>query len=156
MLTYRNLQEDDCDFILQHWVGKSSIFRDNDKDKLIQTIHDMNTKSYNGNYYEIFGVLNHNVLVGTVSLYQRDIDIPENAVYLGIEIAMENRRKGFATNAAYMSFVIAKEKGYDKIFSQVRTDNIASVKLHAKCGFDIVNKTINTRGNEVYNYLKIL
>ena len=156
MLSYRNLSEDDCDFILQKWVGHSSIFRENRKDELRAKITDMNTKQYDGRYYEIFGLLNDNVLVGTFSLNQREKDIPENVVYFGIEIDGENRGKGYATKAVSMACDIAKAKGYSKIFSQTRTDNTASVKLHEKCGFEIIEKTINSKGNEVYNYLKTL
>ena len=153
MLSYRNLSEDDCDFILQKWVGHSSIFRENCKDELRAKIQDINTKQYDGRYYEMFGLLHDNVLVGTFSFYQRETDIPENAVYFGIEVDRENRGKGFATQAVHMAFGIAKEKGFGKIFSQVSTNNTASVKLHEKCGFEIIEKTINSKGNEVYNFV---
>ena len=156
MLSYRNLSENDCDFILERWVGHSSVFRESCKDELLAKIKDMNKKQYNGNYNEWFGLLNDNVLVGSFSFYQREMDIPENAVWFGIEIDRENRGKGFGTQAVFMAFDIAKEKGFDKILSQTGTDNIASIKLHEKCGFEIIEKTVNSKGNEVYNFLKTL
>ena len=157
MLSYRNLVEDDCEFILQNWVEHSVIFRKGlGKDELLSMIKSINTKQYDGNYYEMFGLLNDNILIGTFSLYQRECDIPENAVYFGVEIDKNKRMKGFATNAAFMVFKIAKERGYEKIFSQARTDNLASVRMHEKCGFHITQKTINKKGNEVYNFSKIL
>jgi len=157
MLSYRNLVEDDCEFILQNWVGNSVIFRKSlGKDELLSMIKSINTKQYDGNYYEMFGLLNDNILVGTFSLYQRECDIPENAVFFGIEVDKSKRMKGFATNAAFMAFKVAKEKGYEKIFSQAGASNIASVKMHEKCGFDIIEKAINKKGNEVYNFVKIL
>jgi len=157
MLSYRNLTEDDCAFIHKHWVGHSVIFG---ASMTIEALYDMiqsiNTKIYNNNYYEMFGILNDNILVGAFSFYQRDCDIPEGAVYLGIEIDVMNRCKGFATSAVLMSFHIAREKGYKKIFSQARIDNAASINLHEKCGFKIIEKTFNRIGSEIYNYLYIL
>ena len=156
MLSFRSLRDDDCNFILQHWVGHSIIFRENDITQLLSKISKMNTKTHNGNYYEIFGILSDDVLVGTISFYQRESDLHENAVYLGIEIDEKNRMKGFATEAIKMAAKLAKEKGYKKMYSQAALSNIASVKLHKKCGFDIINKTLSSRGREVYNYVKIL
>jgi len=104
----------------------------------------------------MFGILNGKILVGTFSFYQRDCDFPEDAVYLGIEIDAKNRCKGFATCAVLMSFDIAREKGYKKVFSRAAVNNIASVNLHKKCGFTIIEKTINTKGNEVYDYVYLL
>jgi len=153
MLSYRNLTENDCAFIYQRWVGKSSVFRQGlSEDELHSTIQKMNTKMHNGNYYEIFGVLDNDVLVGTFSFYQREGDIPEDAVYFGIEISEENRRKGFAAETVLMAFELAREKGYKKIFSRARVDNIASVNLHEKCGFLIVEKNRSKAGHEVYDY----
>ena len=159
MLSYRSLQESDCDFILQNWVGHSIIFRKNnasDKDKLLSLIRKINTKQHNGNYFEMFGITHENTLVGTFSFYQRETDIPENAVYFGIEIDKDNRGKGFATSAVLMAFQLASEKGYEKVYSQASVENIASVKLHNKCEFDIIERIINRKGNEVYNFVKVL
>ena len=156
MLSFRNLNERDCDFILEQWVGNSAIFKERSKDELIQKIKSMNTKKYHGNYYEMFGILNDNVLVGTFSFYQREIDKSENAVYLGVEISASNRKKGFATKAIMMAFEFARGKGYEKIFSQASVYNDASVNLHKKCGFEVIEKTINSKGNEVYNYRYVL
>jgi RimJ/RimL family protein N-acetyltransferase len=157
MLSYRNITEDDCEFILQHWAGNSIVFGNNlERNELLSMIQLWDTKEYKGNYYEMFGVLNNNVLVGTFSLYQRDSDLLENAVYLGIEIDINNRNKGFGTEAVFMAFKAAKDKGMKKVFSQARILNISSVKLHKKCGFEIMEKTLSKRGHVVYNYEKVL
>jgi len=157
MLSYRNLSNADYGFILQNWVGHSVVFRDGlCKDTLLSTLQVMNTKKYNGNYYEIFGLINDDTLVGTFSFYQREGDAQENAVYFGIEIDNANRGRGLATAAVQMAFELAKEKGFSKIFSQAAVGNIASVKLHEKCGFEIIEKTANSKGNEVYNFVRYL
>jgi len=139
-------------------VGNSIVFRNGiEKNELLSLIDLWDTKKYNGNYYEVFGILSDNVLVGSFSLYQRDVDVLENAVCFGIEIVgVNNRMKGFATFAVLTSCKIAMRKGYRKIFSQVRTDNIASAKLHIKCGFKLIEKTYSKRGNEVYNFAKTI
>lgn len=155
MLSYRNLAESDYEFILQHWVGHSVIFRGNmGKDRLLTMLKEIATKQYNGKYNEWFVLLNNGIPVGTFNLYQSDPN--ENAVFFGIEIDKDHRGKGFGTKVVLMVFEIAKEKGYEKITSQARVDNIPSVKLHAKCGFQIVDKVINSKGNESYNYMYFL
>ena len=158
MVSYRKLTEDDCEFILEHWVGNSAVFSKANmtKAQLWQMIQHMNSQKYNGNYYEMFGILNEDILVGTFSFYQRDCDLEAEAVCLGVEIDVNNRRQGFATSAVLMSLEIAKEKGFEKMVSQARTYNIASVNLHKKCGFKIVEKVINVRGHEVYNFEYVL
>jgi len=155
MLSYRNITEDDCDFILQNWVGNSSVFGTCfDKNELLLLIQSWNTKRYKENYFEMFGIVYNDILVGTFSLYQQH---PlENAVCLGVEIDKGNRGKGFATKAVLTAFALAKGNGYEKVLSQVRVDNIASVKLHTKCGFSVIGKTINKRGREVYDFVKTL
>ena len=157
MLSYRNLTENDCEFIYQQWVGKSSIFRQGlSENALRDTIQEMNTNLYNGNYYEIFGVLNNGVLIGTFSFYQRESDMLENAVYFGIEVSEENRMQGFGTRIVLMAFELANDKGYEKIFSRARVDNIASVNLHRKCGFIIIEKNQSNAGHEAYDYVYTL
>jgi RimJ/RimL family protein N-acetyltransferase len=150
-----SITESDCDFILHHWAGHSIVFKDGlTRDELISMIQVWNSKRYDGNYYQMFGIANDGVLVGTLSLYQKDANV--NSVYLGVEIDVENRRKGFAADAIRLSFAIAKEKGYERVESQVRIANIASVKLHLKCGFEITEQTLSKRGHEVYNFSRKL
>jgi RimJ/RimL family protein N-acetyltransferase len=155
MISLRSITENDCDFILRHWAGHSVVFKDGlTGDELLSMIHVWDSKLYDGNYYQMFGITNDGVLVGTLSLYQKDANV--NSVYLGFEIDGENRRKGFATAAIRLSFAIAKEKGYERVESQARITNIASVKLHLKCGFEITEQTLSKRGHEVYNFSRKL
>jgi RimJ/RimL family protein N-acetyltransferase len=157
MLSYRNLSQNDRHFIFKHWVGKSNIFAPNlTENELHDTIQKMNTKRYNGQYYEIFGILNDNTLVGTFSFYQRESDTLDNAVYLGIEISEENRKKGYATETVFFAFTLAKEKGFTKIYSQARINNYASVNLHNKCGFEIISENQSKSGYAVYDYVYVL
>ena len=154
---YRHLAPTDCPFILQQWAGHSAIFKEGlTEGECLQMIADFNTKEYRGQYFEMFGFTCHGELVGVFSLYQRPDDVAENALYLGIEIAAPSRRKGYATHATAMAFDIARHQGYSKLFSQARVDNIASVKLHAACGFQILEETYSARGFPVYNYVYFL
>jgi RimJ/RimL family protein N-acetyltransferase len=151
MISLRNITENDCDFILRNWAGYSVVFKDGlTSDELISMIRVWDSKRYDGNYFQMFGITNDGVLVGTLSLYQKDANV--NSVYLGVEIDVENRRKGFATDAIRLSFAFAKEKGFERIESQARIANNASVKLHLKCGFEITEQTLSKRGHEVYNF----
>ena len=157
MLACRNLTESDCDFILAHWVGDSVVFRGGlSRSELSNMIQQMNTKTHNGRYYEIFGIVHNTVLVGTFSFYQREIDFGEAVVYMGIEISSQNRRKGFATQAIPIILAAAKGKGYKEIYTQVRVDNIASVHWHKRNGFTWLGESLSAKGHKVYNYMYAL
>ena len=52
---------------------------------------------------------------------------------------------------------VAKERRYEIVLQQIRTDNSASIRLHEALGFEKDNNTyINRNGNEVYLYLKAI
>lgn len=157
IMIFRSITQDDCEFIMHNWVGNSSVFGDGlSQSELLSMIDSFNIKSYNGNYYEMFGIESEGALVGTFSFYQRESDIAGNAVYIGIEIDPAHRRRGFAADAIEIAAEKAREMGFSKMTSQARISNTASVKLHAKCGFAITEKALSKRGHEVYNYIKQL
>jgi len=61
-----------------------------------------------------------------------------------------------ATKTIQMAFELAKEKGFTKIYSRARVNNIASVNIHKKCGFKIVDKNLSKAGHKAYDYVCIL
>ena len=55
-----------------------------------------------------------------------------------------------------LAYDYAKGLGYKIASAQIRTDNVASIRLHEKLGFQRDCEMINRKGNSVYIYLKQL
>lgn len=122
-------------------------------DVIQKMIAEWNTRLFDNRYFEMFAVINENEIVGTLSLYEHSPSV----VSIGPEIFTEYRRCGFALQAMETAIAIAKAKGYKIVSQQIRTNNIASLGLHAKLGFetdDYVYK--NRRGSDVLIFLKSL
>ena len=122
-------------------------------EKANSLINEWSAGFYNGSYFEMFAVQCEDAVVGTISLYKHSKTI----VSIGPEIFEEFRRRGFAKAAMSEAIRIAKEREFEIVLQQVRTDNSASIRLHEALGFEKDNNTyINRNGNEVYLYLKAI
>ena len=122
-------------------------------DAIQKMITEWNTKLFNNKYYEMFAIINENRIVGTLSLYEHSSSV----ISIGPEIFSEYRQQGYAFQAMETAITIAKGKGYKIVSQQIRTNNIASLKLHVKLGFETDNYVYkNRRGNDVLIFLKNL
>jgi Sortase and related acyltransferases len=122
-------------------------------EKAESLLAEWNAGSYQGSYFEMFAVQCDDTVVGTVSLYGHSQAI----VSIGPEIFEEFRRRGFAKAAMTEAMRIARERGFEIVLQQVRTDNGASIRLHEALGFEKDNYTYTNRnGNEVFLYLKTI
>ena len=116
-------------------------------------ICEWNKKRVNGKYFEMFAIVSEDKIVGTISLFQHTSEI----VSIGPEVFCEYRRNGFAKEAMICACQMAKEKGFKIVSQQIRTNNAASIALHCSLGFETNELVfINTKGNQVYIYLKCL
>lgn len=110
-------------------------------------------KEFEGKYFEMFAVLKDNEIVGMISLYQHS----ESVISCGLEIFECYRKQGIAEEAMILAMGIAKTKGYKLVLQQIRLDNIASVSLHKKLGFESDGYTYkNKKGNDVVIFIKLL
>ena len=80
------------------------------------------------------------VLVGFQSMepfasYTRAFD---HVGVLGTYVAEGSRRQGVATQLFASTFAAARGKGYDKIFTYVRSDNPAALQTYLRQGFRVV------------------
>ncbi len=57
---------------------------------------------FNGNLFEMFAILNEEIVVGTISVYQRF----ETMCSCGLEIFADYRRKGFGKKAIIQVIII--------------------------------------------------
>ena len=144
MISLRHFEESDAEVLQTYNLsGKSN-------DDIISMVHDWNTLSYKGRYFEMFAIQKDATIVGSISIYERSKSIAS----LGIEIFAPYRRTGHAYEAMRLLIEFATQKGYKIILQQVRTDNLASICLHEKLGFETDGHVYeNKKGHKVLIYL---
>ncbi len=104
-----------------------------------------------GKYFEMFAIVSDDKIAGYVSLYEHS----KTVASIGAEVIAEERRKGAASEAISLLMRYASEKRYRIILDQVRRDNMASIRLHEKLGFESDGYVYrNQRGQETVLYLK--
>lgn len=110
-------------------------------------------KEYNGKYFEMLAVRVNDALAGEASLYERSAHI----VSCGIEVYPAFRRKGHGAQAYEQLLLLAKGKGYTVAVAQVSKENVASIALHRKMGFEAEEYVyLNQKGENVYYFIKAL
>lgn len=147
MVFIRHFTDNDADTL------RTNQFPDMTNEDILNLIHDWNSFSYQGKYFEMFAVLYGETIVGSASLYQHS----QSVASLGIEIYESFRRSGFAYEAILLLLDHAKQLGYKIIQDQVRTDNKASILLHEKLFFETDHYIYrNKKDQPCYLFLKAL
>ena len=146
MVSIRNFHEQDARQLQQLKYQHKSI------EEIKEIINLWNEKVYNGSYYEMFAVCDQDEIVGSVSLYQHS----DYIISAGPEIYIPYRKKGYGYEALMLAYDYAKDLGYKIASAQIRTDNVASMRLHEKLGFQRDCEMINRKGKSVYIYSKQL
>ena len=147
MIFLRNLKIEDASELQKYGYSGMSV------EQVEALICDWGQKQFDGKYFEMFAVVSDGKIVGMVSLYQHSSEV----ISIGPEIFCGYRRKGFAKKALSLACQIAKEKGFEMVFQQIRIDNPASIALHRSLGFETNGNVFsNAKGNQVAIYLKSL
>ena len=124
-----------------------------DLDGAKNLINEWNTRIFNGNYFEMFAIINNDTVVGMISMYEHS----KSVISIGPEIFEEYRRQGFAKYAMEKVISIAQRKQYAIVLQHVRINNEASIKLHESLNFEKDNSIYkNKKGNDIYLYLKCI
>ena len=147
MIVFRHFLEQDAGFIC------GNLYPDLTTDGAVAMIHEWNSGIHQGRYFEMFAVLSGNEIVGYASLLEHS----HSTVFAGIEILRTEQNKGFGAQTLATLIDLAASKGYRIMFDQVRADNLASIKLHEKMGFES-DKYIyrNQKNKEIILYIKPL
>ena len=147
MILLRNFKKEDASELQEY------VYSDLSTEQVEALISEWYKKQFNGKYFEMYAIVSDEKIVGTISLYQHSSEV----ISIGPEIFCEYRRKGFAKEAMICACQMAKEKGFKIVSQQIRTNNAASIALHCSLGFE-TNELVftNTKGNQVYIYLKCL
>ena len=128
-------------------------YPDESTEKIEALIAQWNTHSFDDRYFEMLGIWDGENLVGCISLYQHTGEV----ISIGPEIFPAHRRKGYGRQALALACQRGRELGYKIVCQQIRTDNIASLTLHASLGFVGSGQIFtNARGNPVLICLKSL
>ena len=62
----------------------------------------------------------------------------DHVATMGTWVAARRRRHGIGRRLAEASFAAAREVGFEKIFTDIRADNVASLGFHLSLGFVVV------------------
>lgn len=131
-------------------LQKNTSLSQADLQDLIET---WNKKEYKENYFEMFAVDENGAVIGQASLYGRS----EHIVSCGLELYPPYRGKGYGAYAYRELLSLAKQKGFTIAVAQVHADNLASIALHKKVGFEAEDYLYtNRKGYPIYYFLKIL
>lgn len=114
--------------------------------EVLQLIAQWLLKLYEGRPFYMLAVVQEDTPVGYVSLWRKEAE----AMSYGVEIFAPFRRQGYAYTASLLAFEKAKQEGCNRITSQVRKANAASLALHRKLGFTITGEGVSQRGHEVF------
>lgn len=132
---------------------QTHLYPDLSETDISEMITEWNSGVYQERFFEMFAVLSGGRIVGYVSIYEKSRSIAS----AGIEIYPEERGKGLASEAMVALLKYAREKGYRILLDQVRKDNLASIRLHEKLGFESDGYVyLNRKNNEVLLYVKLL
>lgn len=109
-------------------------------------------KVHHNMYFEFLVVYNDDVAIGFMNLFAHS----EHIISCGPTIKEEFKRKGFGFEAEQLALKYAKEKGFTIAVGGVDDNNIASIKLHEKLGFELDRKYLNKRGRTIRLYIKAI
>ena len=107
---------------------------------------------HDGKYFELFAVMDNDICVGLVSLYET----APREISCGPEIKPQFRRRGYGYWAVITALERATLLGYTQAVAQVRQDNTASIALHQKLGFSLYRSYTNKKGHSVMEFKKLL
>ena len=139
MLTLRPYRQSDWPVLIQYQYPTIT------EAEAKQLISDYNSGYYNGSSIQILAIEHSGILVGYTSLLEQAPGIASE----GVEIYPPYRCQGLAYRA--LQQLLLQTTAYHTITVQIRKDNIASLTLHKKLGFQITAEFINRRGHEVFS-----
>ncbi len=117
-----------------------------------EMITESTNKIHNNMYFEFLVVYKDEVVIGFMNLFAHS----EHIISCGPTIKDQFKRKGYAFKAEKLALKYAKEKGFTIAVGGVDDDNIASIRLHEKLGFELDRKYLNPKGRTIRLYIKVI
>ncbi len=113
-------------------------------------IAEWKTRTWRNRYFEILAITEDDRIVGSVSLYEHSGSVAS----LGVEVYPDERRKGYASEGMKLMMDHAGKLGYRILQDQVQTENLPSIALHNRLGFETDGYVYrNAKGKDVLLYL---
>ena len=117
-----------------------------------KAIEESVNRLHGGRYYEMFLVFQKKAPIGVMTVYGHTDCI----VNINAEITESERHKGYGFEAMIAMCSLMYEKGYTIAIADIDADNIASVKLHEKLGFERERTYLGSGGKKFYLYIRTL
>lgn len=109
-------------------------------------------KIHNNQYFEFLVVYKNDIVIGLMNLFAHS----KHIISCGPTIKDKFRCKGFGFQAETLALKYANEKGFTVAVGGVDENNIASIKLHEKLGFELDRKYFNKQGRTIRLYIKAI
>lgn len=109
-------------------------------------------KIHNNMYFEFLVVYKNDIVIGFMNLFARS----KHIISCGPTIKDAFKCKGFGFEAEQLALKYAKDKGFNIAVGGVDDNNIASVRLHEKLGFELERKYHNKNGRTIRLYIKAI
>lgn len=146
MITLRRFAIEDAPYLQERYSSLS-------REQIEKMICEWNSGQFDGKYFEMLAIISGGRIVGTISLYEHSSEV----ISIGPEVFEPYRKNGYGKEAMLKACKIAADRGYKIVSQQIRTDNVASIALHASLGFETDGAVYtNAKENQVAIYLKSL
>lgn len=115
-------------------------------------VYDSERFMHNGEFFRFFLIKDSGEFVGVINMCGHGA----KTISVAPEILDGYKNKGYATNSLTLAYALAKEKGFQLITADIVKDNIASINLHLKLGFQFVSERVSKSGKVLLTYQKEL
>lgn len=147
----RKFNNNDIDFVVNNWVGTDKLdgfFKDRTKENLEKSFKKYEEEKSGDRFLYSYCIEFEGRPVGIIQFTEKYKDTPN----LNLYIEDIYRNKGIGTNAFKLAKEILKLKGFDLITSSCRQDNVASVNLHKKLGFELIKSELSPNGTPMFRW----
>ncbi len=115
-------------------------------------INESINKIHDKSYFEFLVAYENDTVIGFMNLYAHS----EHIISCGPAIKEQFQNRGFGFSAETKALEYAKDRGYTIAVASVDENNIASIILHEKLGFELDRNYFNRQGRNMRLYIKAL
>lgn len=117
-----------------------------------ELVKDSENRLCRGEFFRFYLIKNHEEFIGVINMCGHG----DGVVSIAPEIIERFRNKGYAKESLLKAYSIARKVGFKTVTAGIKPDNIASIKLHEKLGFEFVEEHVNKNGNAIRTYKKYI
>lgn len=155
-LIIRKFKTADILFVSKFWMGTDrleGVFQNDSVDKILKRFSMWGSeKDEKGNAYIGFAIELNDRLIG-LSWFTENI---KGQLTFSMYLDVDYRGKGYGVEAYKIIEPLLIERGFNLIKSSCRQNNIASFKMHEKCGFDLIKSELSPNGTPMYRWQKLI